>query len=302
MSVMRKNIIIALFAVLFPMVSNAQALQSLLIPVDPATSSLAGNTVASEASAFATRNNSAAMSFYDKTVSASVAYGMWAPTTLDNSIISAASFMKLSDKIGVGFDFSSISATPYYTTNSEGVQSNEKFTPSDLTVGLGASYLLTDGLSVGLTARFIHSSIASKYSATAFGGDISVLYSKNNLSCGAVVKNVGSKVSYSEDSHSLPMTASAGASYKIAGISVLAQADYCIPASAFGASVGLQYSYKDMVYGRAGFHYGDETKSIPTYMSVGAGVNFKGFGLDVSYLLGSETLENSLLVGIVVKI
>ena len=65
-----------------------------------------------------------------------------------------------------------------------------------------------------------------------------------------------------------------------------------------GAALGAQYGWNDMVFARAGFHLGTGKAPLPTYASVGLGVKFVGVHLDVSYLLASKVLGNTLCVGI----
>ena len=63
-------------------------------------------------------------------------------------------------------------------------------------------------------------------------------------------------------------------------------------------ALGAQYGWNDMVFARAGFHLGTGKAPLPTYASVGLGVKFVGVHLDVSYLLASKVLGNTLCVGI----
>ena len=64
------------------------------------------------------------------------------------------------------------------------------------------------------------------------------------------------------------------------------------------AAVGVEYGFADMVFARAGFHYGDPAKALPTFASVGIGAKFIGIRLDASYVFLSETLGNSFLVSL----
>jgi hypothetical protein len=85
--------------------------------------------------------------------------------------------------------------------------------PREFSVDLGYSRRLSPYLSTGLSLRYIHSALAVGYGGTssdlkpgkAFAADLGVYYSKtkeidefrsNNFSFGAVLSNVGSKISY----------------------------------------------------------------------------------------------------------
>lgn len=85
--------------------------------------------------------------------------------------------------------------------------------PREYSFDLGYSRRLSEYLSVGLSLRYIHSALAVGYSSSnsdvkpgnAFSADLGVFYSKtkeidefraDNFSFGAVLSNVGSKISY----------------------------------------------------------------------------------------------------------
>lgn len=87
--------------------------------------------------------------------------------------------------------------------------------PNEFSFDLGYSRKLSEYLSTGISFRYIHSAIATGLAATpgidykpgnAFGADAGIYYTKtkelddaksSNLSLGAVLSNVGSKISYS---------------------------------------------------------------------------------------------------------
>ncbi|MGL4412408.1 MAG: type IX secretion system outer membrane channel protein PorV [Bacteroidales bacterium] len=48
-------------------------------------------------------------------------------------------------------------------------------------------------------------------------------------------------------------------------------------------STGLEYSYRDFIFGRVGYHYQNPTKGDFSYLSLGAGANYANFQLDLSY-------------------
>ena len=102
---------------------------------------------------------------------------------------------------------------------------------------------------------------------------------------------------YGENTYSQPSLVKAGAGYTIglgtSSIAVNAEADVLF-SGGFMAGLGAEYSFDDLVFVRAGYHYGDDKKAIPSYGSLGAGVKFFGVRLDVAYLVGSQVLKNSL--------
>ena len=64
------------------------------------------------------------------------------------------------------------------------------------------------------------------------------------------------------------------------------------------AGLGLEYCIVDIVSVRAGYHYGDAAKALPSFASVGLGVKFAGVHLDAAFLLASKTLGNTLMIGL----
>jgi hypothetical protein len=83
------------------------------------------------------------------------------------------------------------------TDNPDGT--GEVFTPTMITAGLGFSRLLTENISVGLTANFISERIAD-VSASGVAFDVGVIYDNlaavNGLSIGFVLKNFGPDMQY----------------------------------------------------------------------------------------------------------
>jgi hypothetical protein len=50
-------------------------------------------------------------------------------------------------------------------------------------------------------------------------------------------------------------------------------------------SVAVEYCYNKMISGRMGFFYEDPGKGNRRYLTIGAGGKFKGFSLDLAYIL-----------------
>jgi hypothetical protein len=62
-------------------------------------------------------------------------------------------------------------------------------------------------------------------------------------------------------------------------------------------SVGLEYCYRDLLFVRAGYFYEHPTKGNRQFITVGAGLHYSIFGLDVAYLFTVDQhhpLENTL--------
>ncbi|MBR2608729.1 MAG: PorV/PorQ family protein, partial [Bacteroidales bacterium] len=163
------------------------------------------------------------------------------------------------------------------------------------------SYAIIDCLSAGVTLRYADSRLAEEASAAVFGADIAVYFEKNGISAGLSLNNLGTKVKYAETSYSQPMMLKVGAGYDLKlGSSALdfdAEADVLF-AGGVMAGAGCEYSFKDMVFARAGYHFGSSANAVPSYASAGLGLKFFGAQLNFAYLFGSDVLSNSMCISL----
>ena len=83
----------------------------------------------------------------------------------------------------------------------------------------------------------------------------------------------------------------------VSGLTVGAEVDYLFTGGLM-AGLGVEYTIVDIVSLRGGFHYGDPAKAVPMYASVGLGVKFAGVHLDAAFLTASQTLGNTLMIGL----
>ncbi len=298
---MKKLISTIALSVIGCAVISAQTLPSLLVGTDVAGLGKANVSVADQAGAYSLENNAASMSFADFKVAGSVSYGIWQPSYAKDKILGAGAACKVSDRLAFGLTFKKFDQPSYETTSSEG-QSSGTFSPSELSVGLGAAYSITDWLSVGLTGRMVNSRLADDAKANVFGADIALFYRKDAISAGLSVNNVGGKVNYGGNNYNQPTLVRAGAAWRIGKpeasfVTPSVEADMLLEGG-FMAGLGIEYSYKSQLFARGGFHYGDKEKAIPTYASLGLGVRFWGISLDVTYLTASDILGNSVAFGL----
>ncbi len=223
--------------------------------------------------------------------------------------------------------------------------------PREMSLDVGYSRLLSENLSVGVALRYINSNIASGASsvegavkpANSFAGDIGVYYTSTQdisdeaagtFSAGAVLSNLGGKVTYSQTTRDfLPTTLGLGVAYtykvdeynKITGAldlnKTLAPAprrdndtgSWYIPnytvvtgmlnsftdaPKGYGTTVslGAEYWYQDQFALRAGYFYEHPDNGARQYFTCGVGVKYMVFGLNFSYLVpsGSGIARNPL--------
>lgn len=224
-------------------------------------------------------------------------YGMWAPKTANNTIVGVNAFYRLNDKLSFTFEGRDLIDKPYTVSNALGTP-GESYTPTDLIIGLGATYSINDQLTVGAKAHILSSGIAPDVKGSAFCADISAVYGTELFTAGLGLKNLGSKIDYGAGGYSLPaLVAISGTVSPIQNLNAALEVDYLF-SGALMAGLGVEYTVIDMISVRGGFHYGDAEKALPTYVSLGLGAQFSGIHLDATFLTASETLGNTLLIGV----
>ena len=281
---------------------QAQVLPSLLMNQDATSLAMGSAGVSADAGAYALENNVAAIPFAEQNMSVQAGFGMWQPSYANLKTIGLAGMYKISDKIGVALDFKYLMLPSYsgVTGNGADVRDSE-FKPSEMGIAAGFSYAVLDCLSAGLTLRYAGSTLAPEAKAGVFGTDIGVYFRKNAISAGLSVNNLGTKVKYSETAYAQPMLVRAGAGYdlEVGSSSLLfaAQADV-IFAGGVMAGAGCEYAFKDMIFARVGYHYGNAANAVPSHGSAGLGVKIAGVCLDVAYLYGSKVLSNTMCISL----
>lgn len=292
-----KKIVSIIFAAFVAAPLFAQTYSAMLQGSDPESFSLGAATLARPANARSAGDNAAAMAISGRKMAVGASYSMWSPKVVGSKIAGIGGWGKIGDKFAIGLDAKYAMGKPYDITDELG-WSEKQFAPKDINANLGVSYAIIDGLSVGVSAKFVSSTLADKYSATAFGADVSVAFRKGGLGAAIAVCNLGSSLRYgsSKETVALPSMAKAGVSYSIVGLTASAEVDYMFKGGLM-AGLGLEYAIKDIAFIRAGYHYGDAEKAMPSFASVGLGVKFFGVELNAAYLLASPVLGNTMMFG-----
>ena len=280
---------------------SAQTLPSLLLDQDPVSLAKGMSGVAGDGGAYSLQNNVAAMSMSENMVDVKVGIGLWQPSYAANKTAGAGVVMRLG-RLGIGADLKMLKMPSYGGVSDNGTSLRDsEFSPGEINVAAGASYAFMDCLSAGLTLRYAGSKLAADASATVFGADLALYFKKNGLSAGLSVNNIGTKVKYSEAAYPQPMMAKVGAGYDLelgsSALAVTAEADVLF-AGGVMAGAGAEYSFKDMLFARAGYHYGNSPDVVPSYASAGLGLKFFGVQLDFAWLFASEVLVNSMCVSL----
>ena len=274
-----KKIFAVLSLLMFQQLAFAQAVPVLMVPSDSRSMAMGGIDMQRDA------DNMDIQAFY----------GMWAPKSADNKMFGGNAFFRIGKDLGVSLEGRVFKDKPYDIISEQGMATGESFSPSDKIFGAGVFYDITEVFSVGLKGRVVASAIAADAKGSAFCADLSAAYNGDVFSATLALRNVGSKISYGKASYSLPsMAALQGSVRPLEGLTAAAEIDYLL-AGRLMAALGVEYGIADIVFLRAGYHYCSSVKGIPTYASLGLGLQFAGVRLEASYLTASKTLDNTLL-------
>ncbi len=198
------------------------------------------------------------------------------------------------------------------TINPDGT--GETFSPTMITAGLSYSRMLTDAVSVGLTAN-LHSERMADVSATGFAFDFGIIYRNladvNGLNIGVVLKNLGTEMKFEgsgllQQGQINDVNRSPGF-YKVdaaafempfnfqlaAGYSpVIDEQNALLVTSIYQNNnfsgdeykFGAEYGYNDLFFVRAGYLYSDVTDYLYGFTG-GVGINYEveGFAFKVDY-------------------
>ena len=295
---MRRRLILLSVTLLAGSILQAQMLPSLLVNADAAALGTGGSAIASDATAFALENNAAAMSFSDKTVFAALSYGLLQPSASGKNQIAFSGWWNSGKRLAAGLYAKTLRYPSYTIINDNGVvsQTEGDFSPAENIIGAGASFLILEGLSVGVTGRMVTSSLAKDAKATAYGSDISVCYQKDPLQLGLAFCNLGSKVQYTEESsYPQPMMLRGGLSYRIMeGLRAQVEADWLLAGGVMGGA-GAEYCWKEKVVARAGYHIGTGIMQGASYGTLGVGCRLSGVHLDAAWVFAGMNQRNTLL-------
>lgn len=273
---MKKIIIFILACLVSFSALNAQNAPSLLINWNPETVATGGSS------------NDVAFAASSSKSDIDAVYGMWAPQSADNNIIAADASILLADRFAIRVQGANLKDNQSSTGFNELGTPTGKFFPSELLVGAGFAYKINAAIAVGVDVKALMAKYGENLSSNAYGADVSFAYSAKGLTAGVSVRNIGAK---------LPMLIRASGEYLVSGFRASAEVNYLL-SGAIMASVGAEYGIKDMVFLRAGYHYGDAAKAVPSFASCGLGLKFFGVKLNAGYLLGSKTLGGTMLFGL----
>jgi hypothetical protein len=319
------------------------AVPFLTISPDARNAALGDVGVATSPDANSAYWNPAKLVFIDKAYGGAISYTPWLGKIINDMWISyLTGFYKITREQAVAlsmkyFDLGDISF------RGPGNEPLGDFNPREMALDLTYSRMLTEEFSVGLTGRYIYSNLTGAFSSgtdtrpiNSAAVDLGVYYNKlmkgtknSTLSLGALISNIGPKVSYTDDANKnfIPTNLKIGGVYttELDPFNSLSFAldlnKLLVPTVNEGQSVldgmfssfsdapdgfseeikeiilnmGVEYWYNNTFAGRIGYFLESKDKGNRQYLTLGVGFrNQKSFGIDVAYLVPTNGRENPL--------
>lgn len=296
---MRKSslVIVNIVLILFFIGSglNAQSVAYLNFFPDARSAALGGANFAAQAGAYSVFNNMSGVPFSNNKVAAAVSYIKWQPDMSDANLISASVSGKVADRIGLGFGVRYIKYQSYDVFGGSG-HSTGTFSPKDFDVDFGFAYKISGYVTASATMRYVNSDIGAEKKAAAFAADISLMFNYNSLNIAVGYENAGTKLDYGgTEKYDLPGAIRLGCSYSWKFnnnvLVPLFEIDYYTgDNSCITAGIGSELKLINMFSIRAGYHFGDNKKSIPNYASAGLGFSYTNISINATYIFaGSDS-------------
>ncbi len=170
------------------------------------------------------------------------------------------------------------------------------FDEHNVTASLFVAVPVTERLSIGNSAKIAYEKLDLE-DATALALDIGAFYTLTpEIAIGGSIRNLGTKPKFISEAFDLPREYRVGASYRTPKGSryegILLSADLFKPEWGNKSSklnVGGEYNYQDIVFSRAGYYFGYDSRSI----SVGGGLAYRNYLFDYAYVPLKNNLGNT---------
>ncbi|WP_242928013.1 type IX secretion system outer membrane channel protein PorV [Pontibacter vulgaris] len=286
--------------------------------------------------------NPAKLGFVKNDVGISFSHSPWLRNIVDDMSLSYLSgYKKLNETSAISasllyFDLGEIQ---FIDENRNPIQD---YSPKEYAISLAYGQALSEKLSLGIGARFIHSNLAGNVnvggSTTSFESkpgntaavDVGVHYmtdinDKINLALGANISNIGGKIAYTnaDQKDFLPTNLKVGTAVTMnldefnALTFVLDANKLLVPSpgadstqtvvsgifTSFGDAEGgaseelqeitlgggLEYWYNQLFAARVGYFYENPEKGDRKFLSLGLGLRYQKFGVDVAYLVPNDS-------------
>ncbi|GHV68599.1 hypothetical protein FACS1894199_16090 [Bacteroidia bacterium] len=282
---------------------HSQSVSFLNTPSDARLLGMANAGYAMAGTPFVTQYNSAGLLHASDSAHAfGASLGSFQPESLDNTMVNIGGYYRLDKKSGMSFGmgYNTFKLAPGMDENGSDLG---KLTPQEYVFAMGYAYKLLRSFSIAANLRFIASDLGGGTQASTVSMDVNMMYVLKNLSFGAGISNIGSKMDYGNGKYDLPTRLKAGGSYRLNlatahSLRGSGEIDYQLQPSDFSgvmAGLGAEYTFKRLAL-RGGYHIGNEQKTTPSYISVGGGWIFSKSSFDFAYILGNTVMKSSFLI------
>jgi hypothetical protein len=184
---------------------------------------------------------------------------------------------------GLHFSGMYMDEIPRFTTASGSEEGSFNF--FEIAVSAAYGRRLVQDLDIGVAVKGLHGEIDA-LGASGWAADFGARYRTRitGLTFGGAVQNLGPKLSYVQDEFLLPLTARAGADYRLdlprARGSVVAAFDLVFPTDAdVRQHVGLEYAYRDLASLRVGYKGNYDSQGL----TFGVGVKRASYRFDYAF-------------------
>lgn len=150
----------------------------------------------------------------------------------------------------------------------------------------------------GVSLKYISSTLAQSYSASAFAADLGYMAvePESGLSFGAAISNIGGKMTFIDEGDPLPMIYRAGAAFRKStfldqSIAIAAQADHYATEKENRLRAGLEYRFEKIFAVRLGYQGLRDIGGI----TVGLGIQQANLSLDFAMAFASELTNTQQL-------
>lgn len=253
----------------------------------------AGNASPNASAAFAAFGNPAILP--SGKLDASLSYARWAP----GSSLSLSNQMDggVAVRLGKGFALSGAAVYQMHAAQAFGGKQGA-YAPSDLAAGIGIGAAFNEHFSLGVSVRYARQQLLPDYVLSGVAVNALLQYRLRAFTMAAGVMNVGAGPKSESGTGRLPASAHLAADYLFAlganhSIEAALDGDYYFSGK-WGVSVGACYSFRRVLFARAGYRAAAVGAALPSHLSLSLGGQWKGVCLDLCYLTANPVLGNSL--------
>jgi hypothetical protein len=152
---------------------------------------------------------------------------------------------------------------------------------------------------LGATGKFVYSSLARQYSASAWATDLGYLarFPGSGWSAGASLLNLGTKMTFIQEGDPLPLTFRVGGAYKIDklriqsfqgnSLTLAADLDYSVYARQWHVNSGLEYIVNEMFRARLGYQFHQDIASL----TAGLGFQYQDMTIDYAWAMNTALTD-----------